>query len=87
MRKGCGLLGLIFLFGLLCPPIALAHVGAPYPVLLEEEHSAWEVLSHMLMYGIQTLSVIDSTGNLVGTVSYRDLQEALKETYSGENQP
>ena len=58
-----------------------------YPVLLEEHHSARDVLSHMLMHGIQTLSVIDSTGNLVGTVSYRDLQHALKDTYAGENQP
>ena len=60
---------------------------AEYPVLLEEHHSARDVLSHMLMHGIQTLSVIDSTGNLVGTVSYRDLQHALKDTYAGENQP
>jgi osmoprotectant transport system ATP-binding protein len=58
-----------------------------YPVLLEEHHSARDVLSHMLMHGIQTLSVIDGTGNLVGTVSYRDLQHALKDTYAGENQP
>ena len=58
-----------------------------YPVLLEEHHSARDVLSHMLMHGIQTLSVVGITGNLVGTVSYRDLQHALKDTYAGENQP
>lgn len=59
---------------------------AEYPVLLEEQHSAREVLSHMLMYGLQTLGVVDSQGNLIGTVSYRDLQKAIKETYGSENQ-
>jgi len=60
------------------------EVMAEYPVWLEEHHSAREVLSHMLMYGIQTLSVVDDQGNLVGTVSYRDLQKTLKETYDGK---
>ena len=60
---------------------------AEYPVLLEEHQSARDVLSQMLMHGIQTLSVIDSSGNLVGIVSYRDLQHALKDTYAEENQP
>jgi len=31
-----GLTGLLLLAGLLTPPAARAHVGAPYPVLLEE---------------------------------------------------
>jgi hypothetical protein len=30
------LTGLLLLAGLLAPPVALAHVGAPYPVLMEE---------------------------------------------------
>jgi predicted transcriptional regulator len=58
---------------------------AEYPVLLEERHSARDVLSHMLMHGLQTLSVINDTGNLAGTVSYRSIHQALKDIYSEEN--
>jgi hypothetical protein len=35
-RPIVGLTGLLLLAGLLTPPVALAHVGAPYPVLMEE---------------------------------------------------
>jgi len=65
---------------------SVREVMAEYPVLLEKHHAAREVLSHMLMYGLQTLSVVDSQGNLAGTVSYRDLQKAIRDTYGGEGQ-
>lgn len=35
-RLSLGLTGLLLLARLLTPPVALAHVGAPYPVLMEE---------------------------------------------------
>jgi osmoprotectant transport system ATP-binding protein len=65
---------------------SVQEVMAEYPVLPEEHYSAREVLSHMLMYGLQILAVVDSRGNLVGTVSYQDLQKAIKDTYGSEEQ-
>jgi osmoprotectant transport system ATP-binding protein len=68
---------------------AVQEAMVAYPVVLEEHHSAREALSYMLMSGLQTLSVADDTGNLAGTVSYRSIQQALKDIYSAEekNQP
>jgi len=63
------------------------EVMADYPVWVEEHHSARDILSHMLMSGLQTLSVVDDSGNLAGTVSYRRIQQALKDIYSREDQP
>ena len=60
---------------------------AAYPVWVEEHHSARDILSHMLMSGLQTLSVVDDSGGLAGTVSYRRIQQALKDIYSREDQP
>jgi osmoprotectant transport system ATP-binding protein len=59
---------------------------AAYPVLLEEHHSAREVLSNMVMHGMLTLCVVNREGNLAGTITYRRIQQALKERYPAANQ-
>ncbi len=58
---------------------------AAYPVLLEEHHSAREVLSNMVMHGMLTLCVVNREGNLVGTITYRSIQQALQDLYAPEN--
>ncbi len=58
---------------------------AAYPVLLEEHHSAREVLSNMVMHGMLTLCVVNREGNLVGTITYRSIQQALQDFYAPEN--
>jgi osmoprotectant transport system ATP-binding protein len=58
---------------------------AAYPVLLEEHHSAREVLSNMIMHGMLTLCVVNRQGNLVGTITYHCIQQALQDIYAPED--
>lgn len=57
-----------------------------YPLFVRENHSAREVLSNMIMHGMLTLCVVNSNGDFVGTITYRNVQQALKDTYPAENQ-
>jgi osmoprotectant transport system ATP-binding protein len=57
-----------------------------YPLFVREHHSAQEVLSNMLMHDILTLCVVDSNGDFLGTITYRSIQQALKERYPAVNQ-
>lgn len=57
-----------------------------FPLFVREHHSAKEVLSNMLMHNMLTLCVVDSNGDFVGTITYRSIQQALKDRYPAENQ-
>jgi osmoprotectant transport system ATP-binding protein len=57
-----------------------------YPLLVTENLSAREVLSHMLIHGNLTLCVVDDTGNFIGTITYRSIQQALRDTYPSKIQ-
>jgi osmoprotectant transport system ATP-binding protein len=57
-----------------------------YPLFVREHHSAQEVLSNMLMHDLLTLCVVDNNGDFVGTITYRSIQQALKERYPAANQ-
>ena len=60
------------------------EVMEPYPLFVEENHSAREVLSNMLMHGMLTLCVVNGNGEFVGTITYRSIQQALRDTYPVE---
>jgi len=55
-----------------------------YPCLVEEKRNLRDVLSMMLMYNLMTLCVVDDNGDFIGTVSYNDIQKAIKESYTDE---
>ena len=55
-----------------------------YPYLVEEKNSLRDVLSMMLMYNLMTLCVVDDNRDFIATISYNDIQKAIKESYTDE---
>lgn len=55
-----------------------------YPLFLKEHTPLRDVLSSMLMYDTVTFSVVDEDKNFIGTVTYNDIQKAVKASYADE---
>jgi osmoprotectant transport system ATP-binding protein len=55
-----------------------------YPLFLKEHTPLRDVLSSMLMYDTVTFSVVDEAKNFIGTVTYNDIQKAVKASYADE---
>jgi osmoprotectant transport system ATP-binding protein len=55
-----------------------------FPVHLRERTPTRDALSFMLMYDFLTLCVVDGSHNFLGTVTYNDIQEKIKQSYSSE---
>lgn len=55
-----------------------------YPRHISRRTPARDILSYMLMYDIVTICVVDSNGDFLGTVTYKDIQEKIKETYASD---
>jgi len=55
-----------------------------YPYLVEQKNSLRNVLSMMLMCDLMTLCVVDDKGDFLGTITYNDIQKAIKESYTDE---
>ncbi|MFT6924856.1 MAG: osmoprotectant transport system ATP-binding protein [Psychromonas sp.] len=55
-----------------------------YPIFLKEHTPLRDVLSSMLMYDAITFCVVDGDKNFVGTVTYNDIQKAVKASYADE---
>ena len=55
-----------------------------YPLFLREKTSLRDVLSFMLMHDAGTFCVVDEDKNFAGTVTYNDIQKAVKESYADE---
>ncbi|MFO8088816.1 MAG: ATP-binding cassette domain-containing protein [Desulfatiglandaceae bacterium] len=55
-----------------------------FPVHLRERTPTRDALSFMLMYDFLTLCVVDESHNFLGTVTYNDIQEKIKQSYSSE---
>jgi len=55
-----------------------------YPLFLREKTSLRDVLSFMLMHSVGTFCVVDEDKNFAGTVTYNDIQKAVKESYADE---
>ena len=55
-----------------------------YPLFLREKTSLRNVLSFMLMHDVATFCVVDEDKNFAGTVTYNDIQKAVKESYADE---
>jgi len=62
----------------------IRELSEEYPHLEEETASLRDVVSSMLMYDIGTFCVVDDNGDFIGTVSYNDIQKAIREIYSDE---
>ena len=58
----------------------------PYPVFLREKTPLRDVLSSMLMYSTPTFCVVDDDKNFAGTVTYNDIQKAVKASYADETE-
>ena len=59
-------------------------VVEPFPVYLSEKVPLRDVLSSMLMYNTPTLCIVDGDKNFGGTVTYNDIQKAVKASYADE---
>ena len=59
-------------------------VVEPYPIFLREKTPLRDVLSSMLMYSTPTFCVVDEDKNFAGTVTYNDIQKAVKASYADE---
>ncbi len=59
-------------------------VVEPYPLFLRGKTPLRDVLSSMLMYDVATFCVVDGDKNFVGTVTYNDIQKAVKASYADE---
>lgn len=55
-----------------------------YPRHISSRTPTRDILSYMLMYDVVAMCVIDSNGDFLGTVTYKDIQEKLKETYASD---
>jgi osmoprotectant transport system ATP-binding protein len=60
------------------------EVVESYPLFLREKTSLRDVLSFMLMYDLATFCVVDEDKNFAGTVTYNDIQKAVKAIYADE---
>jgi len=58
----------------------------PYPLFLREKTPLRDVLSFMLMYDAATFCVVDGDKNFAGTVTYNDIQKAVKASYADETE-
>ncbi len=59
-------------------------VVEPYPLFVREKTILRDVLSSMLMHDTITLCVVDGDKNFAGTVTYNDIQKAVKASYADE---
>ncbi|MCA1807653.1 MAG: CBS domain-containing protein, partial [Actinobacteria bacterium] len=59
-------------------------VVEPYPLFLREKTPLRDVLSFMLMHDVATFCVVDGDKNFAGTVTYNDIQKAVKASYADE---
>jgi osmoprotectant transport system ATP-binding protein len=61
-------------------------VVEPNPLLLREKTPLRDVLSSMLMYDTATICVVDGDKNFAGTITYNDIQKAVKASYADETE-
>jgi len=61
-------------------------VAEQYPIFLREKTSLRDVLSSMLMYDNATFCVLDEDKHFAGTVTYNDIQKAIKAAYYDETE-
>lgn len=59
-------------------------VAEKFPIHLKKRTPTRDALSFMLMHDFLTLCVIDENGNFEGTVTYNDIQAAIKQSYTSE---
>lgn len=61
-------------------------VVEPFPIFLREKIPLRDALSSMLMYNTATLCVVDGDKNFAGTITYNDIQKAVKASYADETE-
>jgi osmoprotectant transport system ATP-binding protein len=57
-------------------------VAEPFSMIIEEEQSLNDILSHMLVSKTSYLPVVDNNGNISGTIRYRDIQKSIRDIYA-----
>jgi len=57
-------------------------VAEEYPIVVGEQDSLRDVLSNMLMHDLIILCAINRDGDFVGTVSYKNIQDSIRDIYS-----
>lgn len=65
---------------------AVGEAVEPFPIFLRERIPVRDALSSMLMYNTATLCVVDGDKNFVGTVTYNDIQKAVKASYADDTE-
>lgn len=60
------------------------ELAETFPIHLRERTPARDALSFMLMYDFLTLCVVDENHKFLGTVTYNDIQNKMKQSYTSE---
>ena len=62
--------------------IEVKNIAETYPVFVGIDDTLKDAMSHMLMYDMRDLSVINDNGDLLGTINYKDIREHVLKIYT-----
>ena len=62
--------------------VEVKNIAESYPVILGTHDTLKDAMSHMLMHDMRDLSVINDNGDLLGTISYKDIREHILKIYT-----
>ncbi len=66
--------------------VPVRDIVEPFRLNLIEKTPLRDVLSSMLMYNTPTFCVVDEDKNFAGTITYNDIQKAVKASYADETE-
>ncbi|MCF8052855.1 MAG: ABC transporter ATP-binding protein [Desulfobacterales bacterium] len=62
------------------------ELAEKFPIHLRKRTPARDALSYMLMHSFQTLCVVDDNRRFIGTVTYDDIQDTVRQSYAAEEE-
>ncbi|MFN2354102.1 MAG: ABC transporter ATP-binding protein [Desulfopila sp.] len=62
------------------------ELAEKFPIHLRKRTPARDALSFMLMHSFQTLCVVDENRRFIGTVTYDDIQDTVRQSYAVEEE-
>jgi osmoprotectant transport system ATP-binding protein len=62
--------------------VEVKNIAKSYPVVVGIHDTLKDAMSHMLMHDMRDLSVINDKGDLLGTISYKDIREHILKIYA-----
>ena len=62
------------------------ELAEKFPIHLRKRTPARDALSYMLMHSFQTLCVVGDNHRFIGTVTYDDIQDTIRQSYAVEEE-